>query len=147
MMSKQRPTARRPTPRLGLLPPIVHLGGAAPPSILSRAVPPPTIPTCVGWIGRDSIPQPDSLVIGSCRQRVAIGCPGNARNSCHVPNKRVDILAGFGVPDFGGAICGGGGDPSSVGGDADLADGGGVAAKCSSFLVVGCYGLACRVRR
>jgi hypothetical protein len=91
----------------------------------------------VSGISCDPIPESNCLVVGSRGERITVGCPGNARDACHVADERVDVLACFDIPYFGSAVGRGGGDPSPVGGYAHLADGGGVTSERNLFLVAG----------
>lgn len=51
------------------------------------------------------------------------------------------MSAGLGIPDHSGAVGGGGGDPTAVGGDAHLRDAALVTAQFEAGLEVGAEGL------
>lgn len=47
---------------------------------------------------RDSIPYANRLVVGSCRQRVAVRTPCQATHTCHVANEGIHMTACRGIP-------------------------------------------------
>lgn len=55
---------------------------------------------------RHPVPQADGLVVGSARQYVAVGCPGQAAHARHVADERVHVGARGGVPELDGAVGG-----------------------------------------
>lgn len=99
---------------------------------------------CAGGVrrvARRAVPQPDGLVIRAGRDRLGVGTPRQAGHAGHVADERVHVCARLCVPDPGGAVRGGRGDPSPVGGDAHLGDGALVAAQLEAGLEVGAEGL------
>lgn len=74
----------------------------------------------VGRVAGGPIPEADGLVVGTGGKGLAVGAPGQARHAGHVADEGVHVGARRGVPNHGGAICGCGGDPSPIWGDAHL---------------------------
>lgn len=69
---------------------------------------------------RDSIPKSNGLVVGTRGQSPAIGRPGDGGDARHVADEGLHVSAGADFPYPYGGIGGGGCDPPSVGGYADL---------------------------
>lgn len=93
-------------------------------------------------VTRYPVPQPDGLVVRTRREGFGVGRPGETRHAGHVAHQGVHVRARLGVPDHGCSIRGGRGDPSAVGGDADLGDRLLVAAQLEVGAEAGAEGLA-----
>lgn len=99
---------------------------------------------CAGrmrWFTCRAVPETDGFVVASGGDRFGVGRPRQAGDASHVTHEGVHMCASFGIPNHGGSICRGRGNPSAIGRDARLGDGFVVAAQLKGGLEVGTEGL------